>query len=529
MVPEPRSARNFSAACRCRSSSSTHWPRSRTSGIFSRASSASSAASSVWSPTASSYRKSIRSVSPKTGAPPDALAWPDRDLVVSLSPSRDLRTQSGSSTPNPAPASSGPVSLRNCRAPLVSSSTASGAAPSSSRSSSGNSREARPRPASRSSSGNRMPTAAQPSAVSPDQMSAAGSSRLGSSVDWSASSTRQPDCCGCSAGSSGPAAGGSVSRKQVRTGPGGSWAASCQVQSANASWWAAIVSVRPSASSPLSPVSAASQRSTSGAELPRTGPGSRVKPPALASRSRTAASVSRSSTCPNTAADCSPASLVARQSGGMAAVSSRARSASAPASTGRQQARLPPSAVSPRPGRTLPRAARSAASAATAARYCTEPPATPRPDRPSCCPATGGPMAASMASAAAGSKVRVCTRQAVSDVDPAGFLPGGESLIRSGEAAGPAGPPGSHNVSSSSAALRTRSAAGSPNSARTSVTWPCGAANGWSRTDSAGPGGATAGRWESSAHSASVRCDQTAWIASMTRTPTIAGPPGIRR
>ena len=75
------------------------------------------------------------------------------DLVVSFSPSRDRRTQSGSMTPKPAPASSGPVSFRKCRAPRVSSATDAGAAVCNAASSSGNSLDARPRPASRSSSG----------------------------------------------------------------------------------------------------------------------------------------------------------------------------------------------------------------------------------------------------------------------------------------------------------------------------------------------------------------------------------------
>ncbi len=105
-----------------------------------------------------------------------------------------------------------------------------------------------------------------------------------------------------------------------------------------------------------------------GSDRPRPGPGSSVNPGTLASRARTAASVSASSACPNTAADASPVSVVARHSGGIAQLSSRARSASGPASTGRQQARLLPSAASVRPGSTFPRAARSVASAATAAR-----------------------------------------------------------------------------------------------------------------------------------------------------------------
>ena len=48
------------------------------------------------------------------------------DLVVSFSPSRALRAQSGKRTPNPAPASSGPSSRRNRSAPAVSSATRPG-------------------------------------------------------------------------------------------------------------------------------------------------------------------------------------------------------------------------------------------------------------------------------------------------------------------------------------------------------------------------------------------------------------------
>ena len=54
IVPDCLVSRNFSAAFRCRSSSSTHCPRMRTSGTLSRASSASSAGESTSSPTARS-------------------------------------------------------------------------------------------------------------------------------------------------------------------------------------------------------------------------------------------------------------------------------------------------------------------------------------------------------------------------------------------------------------------------------------------------------------------------------------------
>ena len=90
---------------------------------------------------------------------PNWLGRPDEDdplaedLVVSLRPSRALRAQSGMSTPNPAPESSGPVSRRNPSAPVVSSVTWAGAASRSAPSSAGNSLAAVPRPVSSSSSG----------------------------------------------------------------------------------------------------------------------------------------------------------------------------------------------------------------------------------------------------------------------------------------------------------------------------------------------------------------------------------------
>ncbi len=64
IVPDCLPSRNFSAALRCRSSSSTHWPRTRTSGTLSLASSASSSGESTSSPTARSYRKDTRSSMP---------------------------------------------------------------------------------------------------------------------------------------------------------------------------------------------------------------------------------------------------------------------------------------------------------------------------------------------------------------------------------------------------------------------------------------------------------------------------------
>ena len=88
----------------------------------------------------------------------------DRDFAVIRRLRRRLRAQSGSRTPKPAPDSSGADSRRNRSAPAVSSRAAVGAAVRSSVSSSGNSREARPRPVSSSSWGWLMPADPQPAA-----------------------------------------------------------------------------------------------------------------------------------------------------------------------------------------------------------------------------------------------------------------------------------------------------------------------------------------------------------------------------
>ena len=107
---------------------------------------------------------------------------------------------------------------------------------------------ARPSPASSSSSGCLIP-AARPAVEAPAQTSAADIIRLGSSVDCSANSTRQSpglssgvpgrcrlacaDVLGPAPSPSPPASprSGSISRKQVRTGPAGRCAAGCQASS----------------------------------------------------------------------------------------------------------------------------------------------------------------------------------------------------------------------------------------------------------------------------------------------------------
>ncbi len=106
-----------------------------------------------------------------------------------------MRTQSGSSTPNPAPASSGPVSFRNRNAPGVSSSSIVGSGSRSASSSSPNSRAAAPSPASSSSTGSSPPG---PKPWPAQASAAAGTIRLGSSVDCSANSTRHGSSSGTS-------------------------------------------------------------------------------------------------------------------------------------------------------------------------------------------------------------------------------------------------------------------------------------------------------------------------------------------
>ncbi len=128
----PSTARN--AALSCLSSSSTHWPRTLTSGTLSRASSASSSSLIVSSPTARSTRKSSSSAMPK---PWPAAADCVLVLVVSFSPSRVRPAQRGSCTPNPAACSSGAAERRKPNAPAVSSSSTLGLGTRRARSSSG--------------------------------------------------------------------------------------------------------------------------------------------------------------------------------------------------------------------------------------------------------------------------------------------------------------------------------------------------------------------------------------------------------
>ena len=119
--PSRRRPTALSAAFSCRSSSSTHWPRTRTSGTLSRASSASSSAVTAPSPITRSIRKSTSWSRPN---PESATARDEpvfvRDRVVSFSPTALRPAHVGSCTPKPAACSSGAAWRRNsCASPGV--------------------------------------------------------------------------------------------------------------------------------------------------------------------------------------------------------------------------------------------------------------------------------------------------------------------------------------------------------------------------------------------------------------------------
>ena len=165
-------ARSFSA------STLTHRPRTRTSCAFAATSSASSSSPSSSSPTATDQRKSASSSRPRP------LRVSTRSAGVlraeSVSPTRrEPSHPRGSCTPNPASASSGASTVRNWWAPPFSRSSASGRAARRAGARSGITRAARPSSASSSSCGSARRRAARPS-----QTCAAGTSRLGSAVDW---------------------------------------------------------------------------------------------------------------------------------------------------------------------------------------------------------------------------------------------------------------------------------------------------------------------------------------------------------
>ncbi len=147
-------------------------------------------------------------------------------------------------------------------------------------------------------------------------------------------------------------AGGSTSRKQVRTGPAGR--AALASHSANAD-----VSSRASRSS------SASSTSTRGSDAVRdstvrsiTGIRAGRRPRRAGSRapgSRVRAIASASASSMPASSGPGPTSSAARQAGGIAAASSRARCASAADSTGRQRAAYSPSSSLVRVGSTRPR------------------------------------------------------------------------------------------------------------------------------------------------------------------------------
>ena len=248
------------------------------------------------------------------------------DRVVSFSPRRALRTQSGSSTPNPAPESNGPVSFRNRNAPGVSSSTTAGAASRNAPSISPNNLAAAPSPASSSSAGSVPPeTRARP--VNPEprpaHTSAAEIMRLGSSADCSANSTRQ----GSKSGAPGsPGSPGSVSRKQVRTGPAGIRAPSSQASSSAASCCASASSCGVTTAMPASVADrAATNRSAIGM---RAGVRPRLVGRREAVRRARAAASVRDSSAPASSGPgacpppTSPSLASARHDGGIAAARS---------------------------------------------------------------------------------------------------------------------------------------------------------------------------------------------------------------
>ena len=187
----PRSARrskNASAAATSSGRRTIQRPRAITSGSFSAASSRSSGERQrrVARPRPSTRRRT--GLRGRRGRrPPRA---PRTASASSLSRSRSVH-HGGASTPNPACSSAGAASRRN---PIAASGVRSrpvGAASRSAGSSSGHSRTAWPRPPSSRSCGSAI---RRPSALSPLPLalhtSAAGTSRLGSSLAWSTNSTR---------------------------------------------------------------------------------------------------------------------------------------------------------------------------------------------------------------------------------------------------------------------------------------------------------------------------------------------------
>jgi hypothetical protein len=268
----------------------------------------------------------------------------------------------GSWMPKPASARTGAPSRRKAYAPLTSRSSRAGCAWRSIRSNGGWSRVARPRSASSRSCGlsSRRPST---ESLRPDfQTSAAGTSRLGSSVAWSRTSRAQ-------AGPSAPSApsSGGTTRKQVRKPESPVAARLCHA----ATIPAMTRTSGESGSIPgLAPARALSTVSRGAVRFVRAALLGRSQGPTLARATESTMSVSicaRTSTVPRPCRSKGPAS--ARQEGGIARASARSRSASAAPGTGSQRASMPrPSPVGTRPGRKRPRPASSRANRTAAAR-----------------------------------------------------------------------------------------------------------------------------------------------------------------
>ncbi len=313
---------------------------------MSLASSSSSSSLIVWSPTARSTLKSTSSPSPNPCPVAARAVVPVRVRVVSLRPSPLRPAHAGSRTPYPAAWSNGAARRRNPNAHAVSTTMREGVAVCRAVYRSGQSRTARPRPASSVSSGR----LGRPGTRLPSHSREAGTYRLGSSTDWRANSSSQA--------SSSPS--GSLRRKQTRMGPSSWCAESIQSRSALPRRLTSLGSASGSAASP--PVRASSHRSARGllrpARLPRrsrSGSDRRVAP---------SASPPRASCSTRAAGRPSPA---ARQAGGIAVASSRKADASTPVITGRQRAAWTPSSITSW-GSTLPRRTRARACSATTAR-----------------------------------------------------------------------------------------------------------------------------------------------------------------
>ena len=147
--PSRRRPTALSAALSCRSSSSTHCPRTRTSGTLSRASSASSSAAdrAVADHQVDPEVDQLLEAEPGVGGGLAGRLSCCLVRVVSLSPTALRPAQAGSCTPKPAACSSGAACRRNsCASRGAQRHAARAAARSSASCSAGKSRTARPEP-----------------------------------------------------------------------------------------------------------------------------------------------------------------------------------------------------------------------------------------------------------------------------------------------------------------------------------------------------------------------------------------------